>query len=149
MRARAKLKLAGELIEIQHVKRIAAEVALAAAKRTEDIAREEEEAAQNRSRMAFDDWQIYLGKPGFSPELSQSLSLRLIEREKEAGAAAIGTRLAIDSHARSERDWQRAEAHVRSSEIVFRKLARKVRRRAEEEALSRSADLITYAWGRS
>lgn len=148
MRARAKLKLTAGLIEIQRVKRVAAKVALATAKAAEQTAREEEAAARDRSSAAFDDWRIYLAKPGFSPELSQSLSLQLIEREHEAGIAVTGTRLAVDQHVRSERDWQRAEAQVRSSEIAFRKLTRKVRRRVEEESLARSADLITYVWSK-
>lgn len=149
MRVRTKLEMTARLVDVLRARRRAAEVELASAQAAERAAQLEEQAARDSNQAAHGDWLDCLSTPGFSPELSQSLALRLIAREDEAEAAALRTRLATDLYVRRQGDWQRLEAQTRSGKASCRALERKVRRRREEEGLSRMADLITHAWSRT
>ena len=149
MQVSRKLAMTTRLVELLRARRRSAEVALASARAAERTAQLEEQVARDDSDAAHGDWEVYLSTPGFSPEHSQSLALRLLEREDEADAAAFRTRLAADVHARRQGDWQRLEAQTRSGKESCRALERKVRRRREEDGHGQTADLITYRWSRT
>lgn len=148
MRERDKLNMMAQLSEVQRAKRTGAEAALHAARSSEKEARREEEAARERTLAAQQQWLEHIGRSGFSPEYSSSLSIIVIARENEAAEAAVRTRIASDLCLRKQSDWQAQEARVRLSEDSVRRLRRKVERRREEDRLSEISDRITFDWCR-
>jgi Tfp pilus assembly protein PilE len=146
MRDRGKLAQMTRLTAVQRARRAAAEAALHDARSGEQKVRSEEEAAQERSLAAQEQWRDHLDRPGFSPEYSRSLSTVVIAREKEGVEAAARTQRAVEISAERQADWQAREATVRLSESSLRTLRRRVNRRREENRLNEVADRITYAW---
>lgn len=146
MTERGDLTMMARLIEVQRVKRQAAQSALALAQQTEQAARASEEEARGQCSTAHEQWETYIARPGFSPEYSLSLSNRLIASEAEAENARRRARLASELRGQKEHQWQTLEARVRLSEQGHRRMKRKADRRREEERLSELADRTTLAW---
>ena len=145
MRERCRLRMSAQLLDVQRAKRSAAREALEAARRNEEVAKEEERSAVARVQAAQAAWMDLLSSPGFAPEYSRALAERLIDDDARAAEAAVRTYVAADLRAGRQRDWQELEAHVRASERALQRLERRVGRKDEEKRLALLSDSITSA----
>ncbi|WEJ98148.1 MAG: hypothetical protein P0Y59_14470 [Candidatus Sphingomonas phytovorans] len=135
-----------KLVAVQHVRRAAADSALAAARAAEAEALSAQQSAREAADSARDDWFAHLAEPGFAPDYARGLAGRLMQREGLAEEADTRHRLSADLHARRQDDWRSAEARVQLTEAQHEAARRDAARRREEKRLDALSDRVTYNW---
>ena len=149
MPRRADPKQIAKLVQVQHVRRAAADMALAAAREDEARTMSLRDEARASASLAAADWSCFLAKPGFAPDYIQALAGRLLVRELTVTAATERYQNAADVHVRRQQDWRLSEALVRLSEASLDRAKRDAGRVREEKRLSELSDRVTYKWMRS
>lgn len=148
MHRRRDLAVMSAVLEVQHAKRLAAEVEVQQALADEKTARDASAAAERSCEAAHEEWTDYVGRPGFSPEYSRALSARLLHRESEArDAAAVADRKG-DVRASKQEAWRHRQVQVRQAELSAKHIKRRVEHRRDERRLAEGNDRVTYAWWR-
>ena len=148
MARRGKLPMVVEMTQVQRVRRLGAEAAMAEAALASRKADEAERQAAAAAVAAREDWAEHLGGATFAPEMALALSGRFLARVGEEAEAAAGARDAQSDHAQKQQAWQRLEAVVRRSEQSIRQLRRGEERRKAEKRLAEVGDRTTYDWSR-
>jgi hypothetical protein len=146
MRRRNDPRQIARLVEVQRVRRAAADAALAEARDGAVEARAREGAARDGVTAAQDDWFAFLARPGFAPDYARALAARLVARETVAAQAAVDHRAAESAHLKCQDDWRLSEARVKLTEASLDRARRDAGRDREEKRLGALSDRVSYAW---
>ena len=146
MRRRNDPRQIAKLVEVQRVRRAAADAALVEARDGAGEALAREGAARDEVTAAQDDWFAFLGHPGFAPDYARALARCLVARETAADQAAEDHRAAEGLHLRCQDDWRLAEARVKLIEASLGRARRDAGRDREEKRLGALSDRVSYAW---
>lgn len=149
MRRRDDPRQIAKLVEVQHIRRATAEIALNIARDEEAQAFATETAATEQAHAAQDDWFGVMAEDGFSPEFARALAGRLVVRERARVEAAQDCRAAAEDHAARQQDWRLSEALVRLTETSLTRARRQAARDRDEKRLGELSDRITFGWTRA
>jgi hypothetical protein len=149
MHRKGRLKQSRQLLDIRRAKRLAADMAVAAAAAAEQDAILEQKESDAQSSEAQLQWAEHIGARNFSPEYARALGTRLIVREEQSQQAALVTQRKSELHDARRQEWRQSEAHARQSLETVRKLRREVEYRREEARLAELGDRATQNWRRT
>lgn len=142
------MKQSQQLLEIRRAKRLAADIAVAAAAAAEQEAAAAQRDAEAQSSEAQQEWAEHVAVASFSPEYARALGARLISREERSRRTTLVRQHKAELHEERRQEWRQSDAHARQSQETVRKLRREVRHRREEADLADLSDRATQEWKR-
>jgi hypothetical protein len=138
-----------KLVQVQHVRKAAAEVALGVARNAEAVAFEAHRDAENTLVEAHHNWLEHLTANHFDPERARDLAACILLREVEMRKAAIAHETASSRHLYRQDEWRMGVARADLADAMFRDARRLAMRAREERRMADLADRITYRWTHS
>lgn len=135
-----------KLVQLQHVRKAATELALGVARDAETAALEARQEAAKTLVEAHDDWLKHLTAHHFDPERARDLAAHIVVCEVDAGKAAIAHDMACERHSCRQDDWRMSVARADLADAMLRDARRLATRAREERRMAALADRTSYLW---